>query len=419
MEMNSQKFFHFIKQFKWTKLDRYIFTKFILALLASLLLFVGIYQLTQIFQDLRSLPKGANVGLLIQYYLCSSAYWILILQPFSFLFSVVYVLSSLGNSRELVAMISTGTSIHRITFFILLFTILYFFATIGFLNQHFTFPLYQKSIILRKIVFERMDPRNLERLKDNRNISMFGSNQVLYVADSYQAVSKEIQNLTIVKFRKRIKTLDKDKKNTAKPKDWLSTNVSRLIRERNLNYKDFLQIEMRIDAKKAIWNVEKKNWKLYNGTIRYINPQGTEFKVEHFNEQFFDFTKDPPSYFERSWFGTIAMTPTQSKAYIKKRKKSRQDASEAEANFYSKFSYPLGLIFVILAGIGIVNISSRKISIVVNVILSLFLFVIYYVMFAAGLAFAGKGVLNPIIGSMMGAAVFAVVSVILYIRTKT
>ncbi len=416
--MSFRNFPKFIKQFKWTKLDHYIFIKFIAVLIASLFLFVGIYQLTQIFQDLRGLPKGSDMNLLFQYYLYGSAYWILILQPFSFLFAIVYVLSSLGNSHELVAMISTGTSLHRITAYILLFTILYYFASIFYLNEHFTFPSYQKSIILRKIVFEKMDPNNLDQLKDNKNFSLFGSNQVLYVADSYLGIPKEINRITIVKFRKRTPIISEDL-SILKSINWIQTNISRLTKERNLNYSDSLQIEMRVDARQAVWNTEKHNWKFYDGTIRYVNAQGTEFKVEHFHEKYFDFIKDPPSYFERSWFGTTAMTPSQSEKYIKKLKQSRQDAREAEANFYSKFSYPIGIIFVILAGIGIVNVSSRKISVVVNVIISLVLFVVYYILFAAGLAFSGKGILNPIIGSTMGAVVFAIISVVLYIRTKT
>jgi hypothetical protein len=49
-------------------------------------------------------------------------------QPFSFLFATVFTLSKMINTKELMAVISTGTSIYRVTFNIVLFSIVLLFS---------------------------------------------------------------------------------------------------------------------------------------------------------------------------------------------------------------------------------------------------------------------------------------------------
>src|SRR5208283_3262666 len=104
----------FIHQFRWSKLDGYILKSFLLFVFGSLILFVFIFELTQIFQEMRFIPPGSNSLYVFYIYFFGSFYWINVIQPFSFLFGSAFVMNRLAHSKELVAIVSTGTSLFRI-----------------------------------------------------------------------------------------------------------------------------------------------------------------------------------------------------------------------------------------------------------------------------------------------------------------
>jgi lipopolysaccharide export LptBFGC system permease protein LptF len=382
-------------------------------------LFVGIYELTQIFQNMKTFHQGADPGMLIQHYLNGIPYAILLLQPFSFLFASVYVVSSMANSRELIAIVSTGTSVRRITLYIMVFTISYYFLTIFVLEDLWIFPTYQQSIIMRTLIERKMDIKALDRLKDNNNFSIYGSNNLLYIVEYYNAVTKELKNITIVQYGLNEKTSPEVYNLLNNPNLWLLTNKKAMDEQRELLTKHEENISLRIDAEAALWNPADNTWVFSNGIIRAKKPGSSAFIVEQFKQKVVEVIIDPPDFFERLWYPTQAMTKWENLKYIENMKKSHQDAKKAEADYLMKYSYPLGIILVVLTGIGILNMSSRKISIVINIIMSMGVFIIYYVFFAAGLALTGKGVLSPMVGSFGGSFIFIMIGIVLYARVKT
>lgn len=417
--LSKEYFIRKVKELRWTQLDTYIIRKFLISLIGSMFLFVGIYELTQIFQNMKSFHQGADPTMLIQHYLYGVPYAILLLQPFSFLFASVYVVSSMANTRELIAIVSTGTSVRRVTFYIMVFTIAYYFLTILVLEDLWIFPSQQQSIIMRTLIERKMDIKALDRLKDNNNFSIYGSNSLLYIVEYYNAVTKELKNITIVQYGLSEKATPEVYNLLNNPNLWLLTNKKAMDEQRDLLTKHDVKINLRIDAESALWNPTDKKWVFANGTIRTKNSDNKLFIVEQFKQKVFDFVTDPPDFFERLWYPTQAMTKWENKKYIDNMKKSHQDAKKAEADYLMKFSYPLGLILVVLTGIGILNMSSRKISIVINIILSMGVFIVYYVFFAAGLALTGKGVLSPEVGAFGGSLIFILIGIVLYARVKT
>ena len=412
------KFRTLIKTLRWTALDTHILSLFVSSFLGSLLLFISIYQLTQLFQDLRYLPQGADILLLAKYYYCSSLFWLTVIQPFSFLFATVYVLSRLAQQRELIAIISTGVSIYRISFYVVLFTVLYYFFQIFYFQNSIVFPAFQQKNVLGQIIFQKANPKTIENLKDNNNFSIFGANNLIYIVGKYNAAAKEMENITIVQLNN--KNINTDKKEVSTNQSlWLLTNITELTKERSLIYPDNVNISLRIDADKAVWDNKNKDWILNNGTIRFVKDYGDRFVINNFTNQNFDFIVDPPYYFEKIWYSMDAMTYEEGKQYIDKLKKSHQDYKGEESRHLSKFSYPLGIIFIVLAGIGIVDLSRRKISFIMNLMICLAIFVAYYLFFAIGNAMAGKGNISPQIGAYAGSLIFGIASIYLYLKAKT
>ncbi len=413
------EFASFLRIFRWTSLDSHILYGFISSLFGSMILFISIYQLTQLFQDLRWLPQGTDAVMLIKYYSYSSIYWATILEPFSFLFATVFVLSRMAQQRELVAIISTGTSIYRVSFYIVLFTVLNYFFMVFYFQNTVVYPSYQKKFILGEVIFHSKDMKSIDKLKDNTDFSIFGANNLIYIVGHYDAIVKEIQNVTIIQLNDRAKISNNNQSTLTNINQWLLTNMNELTRQRSLLYENTINLLLRIDADKAVWNNKEGKWLFNIGTIRYVKNYGESFVIKSFTNQSFDFITDPPYYFEKIWYVMSAMTYEEGRRYIETLKRSHQDYKGDEANYLSKFSYPLGLIFVVLAGIGIVDMSRRKISFIVNLMVCLALFIVYYLFYAIGISLAEKGNISTQAGAYSGGIFFGIISIILFLRTKT
>ncbi|MGC8765137.1 MAG: LptF/LptG family permease [Brevinematia bacterium] len=411
------------KILKWTPIDTYIVKNFFFSLMGSLLFFVIIYELTQFFNEIRYLPKNVDGYGLFLFHLYDGIYWLVVFQPFSFLFATVYVLSRMAHFKELVAIASTGISIYRTTFYMVILTLIYYFLLIFYIQDNIIFPTYQKRYIIWQRVFHNYKTdESIQRLKDNQNFSIFGNHNIIYIVSYYNSITKELEKITIVKFEKiSTNIFQSEQIGEMKSEDieWLMTNIDRVLVEKGLSYPANIRIGLRIDADRAIWIPEEKKWKFNTGVLRCVANSGESFSVIHFTNQTFDFVDDPPYYFEKMWYPVEAMTYKESKLYVEKLKKSRQDYKGAEANYYSKFTYGLGIIFIVLAGIGIVDMSRRKISFIVNLMLSMLLFVIYYLFYAMGISLAAKGDISTITGATAGSVFLGVFSIYLFMKAKT
>lgn len=408
----------FIKKARWTRLDTYIFKRFITAFLGALFFFTLIYLMSQFVQELRWMPPDVKMDQLLHHYILISGYFILIFQPVAFLFAVVFVLTNLSRHKELVAILSTGTSIFRATFYIIVFTVSYFFFWVLLFQNSVIFPAYQAGLIKKEILVYKLDPKTIDLKKNNNNFTIFGKNQLLYIVGSFNAMTRELDGITIVQFKDSIPRA-KDLMRNELETNWMATNAQELTRIRKIVFPDRLNISMRIDAAHAVWDPKQKTWIFKNGMIRHVVDGGSTFRVEPFATRSFDFVTDPPQYFEKTWYNMDAMTYEEGLREIEKLRTTGQDYREALARFYSKISYNLGILFVILAGIGIVDPSKRKTSFVINLMYVTVIFLAYYLLFSMGIALSGKGEIPPLIGAFMGTSLFAVFSIIIYRKSKT
>jgi lipopolysaccharide export LptBFGC system permease protein LptF len=407
-----------IKSIRPTSLDFYIIRQFTASFIVSLFFFVAIYIMAQIFQRSKWVPPGSSDLLLFEYYFYMGVYWMYIFQPFSFLFATVYVLSRMAQFRELTAIISTGISLYRISIYPLLITALYCFVLIVFMQNSLIFPSYQKQDILEQVVFHKEDPKNMERLKDNHDFSVFGSNDLIYIVSYYNAMQREMDNVTIIKLKKGAEDI-KISDFTTNTNMWLITNAQELTKERSLIYPEKMNILLRIDCDSAFWDDKNKDWVIRHGIIREIENSGQSFRISAVTNQTYNYIIDPPYYFERAWYDIDAMTYEEGSRYLDKLIKSKLDYKEPEARYLSRFSYPLGMIFIVLAGIGVVDITRRKLSFIINLMLSMGLFVIYYIFYAVGISLAGKGNISPAVGACTGTVFLIISSIYIYAKAKT
>lgn len=422
MQSDEIRINNFLRKLRWTPLDSYIFRNFILSLLGSLIFFVVIYEIVQLFNEMRYLPKEFDGWKLFLFHLFDGVYWAGIFQPFSFLFAVVFVLSRMAQLRELVAIVSSGVSVFRVTCYIILFTIIYYLFITFYLQNRVIFPLYQQRwIIWQKVFNQHKTDRDIEMLKDNENFSIFGNNNLLYIVGRYHSVTKELENITIVKFQSISTNSKINPTESVKNEDieWLLTNIDKVLLEKGLTHSEGIKVGLRIDADRAIWDSNEKKWRFDHGVLRIVEEAGEKFSIQFFTNKTFDFVNDPPYYFEKIWYPIDAMTYSEAKRYVEKLKNTRQDYKGVESAYYAKFTYALGIIFVVLMGIGVVDMSKRKISFIINLMISMIIFVIYYIFYAIGISFSTKGDISPILGATMGTILLGILSIVFFLRVKT
>ena len=109
----------------------------------------------------------------------------------------------------------------------------------------------------------------------------------------------------------------------------------------------------------------------------------------------------------------------EAKRYVEKLKRTRQEYKGEAAAYYAKFSYALGIVFVVFLGIGIIDMSKRKISFIINLMISMLIFVSYYLFYALGISFAAKENISPFLGANLGTVFIAVFSTYLFLKVKT
>ncbi|MGL5955479.1 MAG: LptF/LptG family permease [Brevinema sp.] len=409
-----------IRTLRWNKLDSYIMRQFLMATIGSIVLFVSIYELAQIFQDLRRIPEDVDHYYLNLHYLNTVPYWTYILQPFGFLFATVYVLSKLSSTREMIAMVSTGTSIYRLTFYMMLFSTLYYIFIVTFLMNSFVLPSYQKSFIYRRVALNQAKLGELSFLNDNRDFTIFGSDNLLYLGKYYNATEKYIEDATVIQY------LDRDKIEEApifipaeEESAWIYTNRINLESLKNIQVSDRMSFRKRIDAQRLYWNDDRQAWSISNGTERLISESGKLFSFKEINWEVDPSLEDPYWFFERNWYPIDAMTVEEGLRHIDKLKRSGRAYHSELTKYYAKDAYPLGIIFVIMIGIGIVNMASKKVSVPINSAISMALFVVYYLLYTSFLGMAGRGDVTPIIGGFGGSILFGILAFVLYARSTT
>ncbi|MGL4562870.1 MAG: LptF/LptG family permease [Brevinema sp.] len=416
---HKDRFVSNMRMLRWNKLDSYIMKQFLFSMIGSITLFVSIYEMSQIFQDMRRLPDDVDRYYLNLHYWNTVPYWTFILQPFGFLFATAYVLSRLSASREMVAMVSTGTSIYRLTFYMLLLSVLYYIFIVTFLMNNFILPSYQNSFIYRRVALKQAKLGELSFLNDNKDFTIFGKNQLLYLGSYYNATDKYIENATIVQYE------DPDKVDTSEftpydsESEWLYTNRIKLESLKNIRVKDKLTFKLRIDAERLYWNTNTESWAISNGTIRSIEDGGKIFMLEEVVYKTMPDINDPYWFFEKNWYPIDAMTVEEGLRHIQKLKQSGRSYHAELTKYYAKDAYPLGLIFVVMVGIGIVNMASKKVSVPINSAISMALFIIYYLMYTSFLGMAGRGDVTPIVGGFGGSIIFGVLALILYAKSTT
>jgi lipopolysaccharide export system permease protein len=172
-------------------------------------------------------------------------------------------------------------------------------------------------------------------------------------------------------------------------------------------FDDQFRCVQRIDAKEAKWLNGK--WSLYGGSMRNFDESGS-VRTTPFEEMDFPIKEDWESFQKSSW-DSGEMSYAELRTYIQKIQASGYDATRYLVDLYSKLSYPLLNVIMVLIGIPFAIKTGRSGGVALSVGISVMFGFLYGILFYVFISFGKSGILPPIVACWIPTLLFGLAGV--------
>jgi len=349
-------------------LQKYVVREYLKILGLSLSSLILIYVIVLFFQKMDLFIKHrAPFHLIFEYLLYKvpevTFQWTL---PYAVLLATLLTLGVLSRHSEITAMKAGGVSLYRITF--PLFTMALFIAFCSFLGNEYLVPLTNQRVrYLLSVEVRKEKPSSFFK---NYKI-WYRSDHRIYNVQLLDPEKRILQGLTLYQFDHRF----------------------RCIR--------------RIDARDAKW-VDGK-WQFYKGAVRDFDEDGA-MRVTPFRKKELELPESWESFqaIERQ---SKEMSYTELRTYIQKIQSSGYDPTRYLVDLYSKLSYPLLNLIMVLIGIPFALKTGRSGGVALSIGLSVMIGFAYGVTFYIFLSFGKSGILSPFLSSWMPTFLFGLAGI--------
>ncbi len=286
--------------------------------------------------------------------------------PYAILLSTLLTLGSFSRHNEITALKAGGVSLYRITF--PLFFIALLVSLFSFFGNEYLVPLTSQKTRYLLSVKVRKEPL----------ISYFKNYKIWYRSDH------RIFNVQL---------LDPEQK---------------ILKGITLyEFDDQFRCIRRIDAKEARW-VEGK-WHFYQGALRDFDESGS-VQMTSFQEMEFPLKEDWAS-FQKAEKKSEEMGYSELRTYIQKIQSAGYDATRYRVDLYSKLSYPLLNLIMILVGIPFALKSGRSGGMALSIGISVMIGFAYGITYYIFLSFGRSGILPPLLSSWTPTLLFGLIGV--------
>jgi lipopolysaccharide export system permease protein len=349
-------------------LQRYVVREYLKAFWLTLSGLILIYVIVLFFQKMSIfIEHQASFVLIFEYLLYKipevTFQWTL---PYAVLLATLLTLGMLSRHSEITAMKAGGVSLYRITFpFLLLAFIVSLFSFMG--NEYVVPFTNQKVQYLLSVKVEKEQPS-----------SFFKNYKIWYHSDH------RILNIQLLDPGKKI------------------LNGFTLYQ-----FDNHFRCTQRIDAREAKW-VDGK-WRLCNGAMRYFDESGS-IQVTPFEEMEYSMPENWESFqtIERH---SKEMSYTELRTYIQKIQAAGYDATRYLVDLYSRYSYPLLNLIMVLIAIPFALKTGRSGGVALSIGLSVMIGFAYGVTFYVFLSFGKSGVLPPLLSSWTPTLLFGLAGI--------
>jgi lipopolysaccharide export system permease protein len=172
-------------------------------------------------------------------------------------------------------------------------------------------------------------------------------------------------------------------------------------------FDDQFRCIQRIDANEARWVDEK--WRFYAGTMRDFDESGS-VRMTSFEEMEFPMKEGWESFQNSAW-DSDEMSYAELRTYIQKIQASGYDATRYLVDLYSKLSYPLLNVIMVLIGIPFALKTGRSGGVALSIGISVMIGFLYGIVFYVFISFGKSGILPPLFACWIPTLLFGLAGV--------
>jgi lipopolysaccharide export system permease protein len=353
------------------KLDWYIFKKFIVTFLFSLLILAIIIVVVDLSEKADNFVKSklSFTQIIQQYYFGFLPHIIGLIFPLFVFISVIFFTSKLAGKSEIVAILASGTSFNR-----------------------FMRPYWIGAFLLATILWVT---NNYLMPKANRIFSTFQTKYIddpVYNTNQNTAINFRVDSISFAQLA-NYDTASKSGYNFVIQKISNNTLVNN------------------VRADRIEWDSTKKKWKLINAFERKIN--GLNEDVTKYDTLFMPFTFKPTDI-KKDYYTKDKLTTPELNRYIAlQQQRGTEGINDLLVERYRRLSTPVSVILLTFMG---VSIASRKVrgGMGLHLALGFILAMIFVFTERFTTMFSTKGNLSPMLATWIPNIVFTIVAYYLY-----
>lgn len=355
--------------FRLKIIDKYLIRQFLQTLGFALIAFTAIFVVIDAVENLDDfVDQGVSVFVVLHYYFVFTPEIIKLMTPVSVLFAALFTTGKAANLSELTAIKASGVSLVRFMAPFIAASLLISAVSIYFAG--YLVPMANRT----KLGIE------MEYLK--RGFTFFGSN--IFFQDSKTRI------VTIAYFDN-------------------NTNQANRVMIQEFSPDDLTVMNMRIDATRMDYDSVNGYWKAFNGTKRTFS--GLKEFTETFNEKIItdlNFTAEDLLAKQQK---PEQMDLTELRELVEAQSRAGNDPTRTLIEYYSRFSFPMASIVVILFGLPLAT-SKRRGGLAVQVGINILLTFIYLVFMKISQAYGKNGAMDPLLTAWFANLVFLAAAII-------
>ena len=365
-----------------TTLDRHVLGRYLLTLagcVASFFTLFAVYEFIQLLDDIAQPGQKAGVAS----YLLFRVPWMLSqVLPMSCLMSCFLTYGVMSRFNEVTAVKASGTSIYRLSVPIIMVTLA--LSVLAYVNYDYLVPFANQRAMQIRDVIRGRSPRSYQ-VGDRRWV--FGSGGRLYNYRNY----------------------------VPPPLPVLPAAGAGTFEGFSVYFLDPVTFEMkgRLYARSATFQEGK--WLLREGWSREFHPDGEVF--ERFVEKRMALPEGP-TFFVKEWKTPEQMNFAELRRLVADLKTRGYDAQELMVDLYTKTSFPLVPLTLIIIGLPFCFRIGRKGSLY-GIGIAILVAALYFLTFSAASALGGTGVMPAFLAAWAPNLIFAGTGAYLLLRTNT
>ena len=356
-------------------LDRYLIKQFLQTIFFGLLAFTLIFVVIDMMENLDDfIDQSVATPVILQYYLVFSPDIIKLVTPIAVLFGALFTAGKSAQLSELTAIKASGVSMYRFMLPFLITTFLISIFSIYFAG--YVVPMANKTKV------------NLEMNYLKKGFNYSGNN--IYFQDTKTRIVNisYFDNSLLQANRVSIQGFDKN---------------------------DLTKMNYRIDAVRMNYDTLNHVWIAKNG-IERIFYNDTQ-RANYFKEMKIDSLNFTPSELLNKQQKPEEMDLTDLKKSIDTQQRAGNDATNASIEYYSRFSFPMASLVIVLFGLPI-SANKRRGGLAVQVGINILVTFIYLVFMKISQAFGKNGALDPLLTAWFANLVFLAAAIFNIVRIK-